>query len=459
MTQTETPSAATSETGADAPWHLRGNFAPVDREIDASDLHVIGQVPDELRGTYVRQSFNPRTGASPHWFFGHGMLHAVELTDGGARYRNRYVETPFAEHDGSGIEWLVDPTASPANTHVLRHNGKWLALEEQHKPFALDDGLTTLGVEDFGGAVTGSFTAHPKICPETGELLAFGYHVMGPPYLTYYRIGPSGDVRSVEAIDIPQPVMMHDWAVTRNHVVFLDLPVVFDLAAAMAGDDGGFLGWSPDNGARLGLMPRNGSNAEVTWHEIDPCFVFHTLGAHEEGDLVHVVACRQPNAMVGGFEDLEGTGATLWRWTIDRSTGRVTETQLDDRPADFPRTDDRRTGLPSRYGYLTQLKPEPGLGAPLGSDLYKYDLFTGGVEVHAAGPHTRLGEAVFGPRCEDAGEDDGWVLLYSHDEAEGVSELRIIDAQDFTADPVARVVLPQRVPYGAHGSWLAADAD
>jgi carotenoid cleavage dioxygenase-like enzyme len=448
----------TEPTTTGTPWHLRGNFAPVTDELDVRGLEVIGRLPEGLTGTYVRQSFNPRTGWSPHWFFGHGMLHAVDLDDSGdgsgARYHNRYVETPFAEFDGSGMEWILDPSASPANTHVVRHNGQWLALEEQHKPFALDDDLNTLGVEDFGGAVTSTFTAHPKVCPITGELLAFGYNLVTEPHLTYFRISPTGEVLAVEPIDIPNPVMMHDWNVTENHVVFMDLPVRFGLDRAMQGEEPFF--WDPEAGARLGLMPRDGSNADVTWHEIDPCYVFHPLNAYEDGDRVELLVCRQPHAMVGGFDDIEGARANLWRWSIDRTTGTVTETQIDDRIADFPRVDDRRTGLAGRFGYLTQIREEPGIGAAIGSELYKYDLADGTAEVHTTNATTRLGEPVFAPAGPDAAEDDGWVLVYAHDEAEGVTELRVIAAGDFSGEPVARVVLPQRVPYGAHGSWLPA---
>jgi carotenoid cleavage dioxygenase-like enzyme len=437
-----------------APWHLRGNFAPVQDEVDVVDLPVEGRLPDGLVGTYVRNGFNPRNGPSPHWFFGHGMLHAVELGEGGrTRYRNRYVRTPYLAHDGTGMDWVLDPACSPANTHVVRHDGRWLALEEQHQPYAVDDDLETIGVEDFGGRVTGTFTAHPKTDPATGELLAFGYQLVQEPYLTYHRIAPDGRVLQQEPVTIPNPVMMHDWNVTEHHVVFMDLPVRFGLDRAMQGREPFF--WDPDAGARLGVMPRHGTDGDVTWYEIDPCYVFHPLNAYEADDRIELLVCRQRQAMAGGFADIEGARASLWRWSIDRATGRVTETQLDDRLADFPRVDDRRTGLATRYGYLAQLREEPGVGAAMGSELYRYDLQEGTVQTHTTNASTRVGEPVFAPAGPDAAEDEGWVLVLAHDEAEGRTELRIIDARDFAGPPVARVLLPQRVPYGAHGSWRA----
>jgi carotenoid cleavage dioxygenase len=436
------------DTETHVPWHLQGNFAPVRDEVDVSGLEVEGRVPEGLAGTYVRNGFNPRHGPSPHWFFGHGMLHAVELGEGGrTRYRNRYVRTPYLDHDGTGMDWILDPACSPANTHVVRHAGRWLAVEEQHQPYAVDDDLETIGVEDFGGQVTGAFTAHPKADPATGELLAFGYQLVQEPYLTYYRIAADGQVLQREPISIPNPVMMHDWNVTANHVVFMDLPVRFGLDRAMQGEEPFW--FDRDAGARLGVMPRTGTDADVRWHEIDPCYVFHPLNAHEEGDRIVLTVCRSPQAMAGGFDDLDAK-ATLWRWTIDQASGAVTEEQLDDRHSDFPRVDDRRTGLPARWGYTAQLAAGEGIS----SELYRYDLTTGTVDVHATSPSTRVGEPVFAPAGPEAAEDDGWVLVLAHDEAEDRSELRIIDAGDFAGPPVARVFLPQRVPYGAHGSWL-----
>src|SRR5215470_12081907 len=76
--------------------HLSGNFAPVGPEIDAADLPVIsGRIPPELSGAYMRNGpnplFKPITYTFP--FDGDGMIHAVYLDNGRARYRNRFVQT------------------------------------------------------------------------------------------------------------------------------------------------------------------------------------------------------------------------------------------------------------------------------------------------------------------------------------------------------------------------------
>lgn len=444
-------------TETDLPWHLRGNWAPVLDEVSATDLRVEGTIPDVLDGTYIRTGPNPASGRSDHWFFGDGMVHGVRLSGGRAEwYRNRFVQTPNITDPGGGdpMASMGDLSRGTANTSVHVHNGQILCLEEGHWPWRIDNELNTLGVENWGGKLTTSMTAHPKICAETGDLIAFSYLAFEPPYLHYIRIGADGELKQLEGIDIPNMVMMHDFNVTRNHAIFMDLPVCFDLGALESGFPFVF---NRDAGARLGVMPREGAtNADVRWFEIDPCYVFHPVNAHEEGDdriVLHV--SRQPEAFGTSNDDYAEVGR-LWRWTIDLTAGTVTEEQIDDRPGDFGRVDDRMVGLDARYGYLMAMAGEGNAEEPVyGSALWKYDLKSGQCWEHHLGDGVRGAEPVFAPASPDAGEDEGWIVTLTHDTASDESRLIVVDAQDFTAPPVATVHLPQRVPYGAHGTWVA----
>ena len=129
-----------------------------------------------------------------------------------------------------------------------------------------------------------------------------------------------------------------------------------------------------DAGARLGVMPRNGTNADVRWFEIDPCYVFHPVNAHEDGNTIVLHVSRQPEAFGSSNDDYAEVGR-LWKWTIDLAAGTVTEEQIDDRPGDFGRVDDRLVGLDARYGYLMALAGEGNAEEPVyGSALWKYDL-------------------------------------------------------------------------------------
>ena len=435
------------------PWHLRGNWAPVQDEIVETELLVEGAIPPQLEGVYIRTGPNPKSGSSPHWFMGDGMVHGVRLSQGNAAwYRNRFVQTPNITDDVSSQTIDVsDLSRGSANTHVVAHAGKILCLEEGHWPWEIDSNLNTVGYENFSGNLKTSMTAHPKICPETGELLAFSYFSFEQPFLTYHRIDSDGQLIQSEGIEIPNMVMMHDFNVTRNYVIFMDLPLVLNLSLLETGVPFGF---DPSAGARLGVMPRNGRNADIRWFEIDPCYVFHPVNAYDGDGKIVIHVSRQPEAFGSSSDDYAEVGR-LWRWTIDLSLGTVTEEQIDDRPGDFGRVADKVVGLDAQYGYLMAMAGEGNSEEPVyGSSLWKYDLHTGACWEHHLGDAVRGGEPVFASDPNSDGEDEGWVITIVHNEEKNSSKLVIIDAQDFGADPVAVVHLPRRVPYGAHGSWI-----
>ncbi|MGW1889191.1 carotenoid oxygenase family protein [Streptomyces sp. NPDC002004] len=437
-----------------AAFHLTGNFAPVDAEHTAHDLPVTGVLPPELTGWYLRNGPNPRT-PSEHWFTGAGMIHAVRLEAGRAAwYRNRWVRTasfatgaPVDRPDGSR-----DLTAGSANTHVVRHAGRTLALVESSLPYEIEcveDGLDTVGPYDFGGLLDDSMTAHPKICPQTGELHFFGYGRHAPPYVTYHRADRDGNLilsRPLDASEVSAHTMMHDFALTSRHVVFMDLPVVFDPVKARSG--GMPYGFDPDHGARLGLLRRDDPHGAVRWFDIAPCYVFHTLNAHEDPSgriVLHVV--RYPHLWWAGHGRSE---ASLWRWTVDPVAGTVAEEQLDDRPCEFPRIDDRLAGLDASYGHVTDA------GDPAQSRrgaVIRYDLHTGARAVHEFGPGRTPGEAAFVAR-PGAPDGAGWLLTFVHDATTDRSDLVVLDAMHPSDPPVATVHLPWRVPHGFHGNWL-----
>ena len=440
-----------SATSAANPFHLRDNYAPVKDEVTAFDLPVQGAIPPALRGRYVRNGPNPKSGQSPHWFFGDGMLHGVNLSGGRAAwYRNRWVRTRSLLEDASrfGPDGEVDLTVGVANTHVVAHAGRILALVESSFPTEVTRELDTVGWFDFGGRLKTAMTAHPKLCPRTGELHFFGYSFR-PPFLTYHRADANGQLVQTEVIEVPGPTMVHDFAITDRHVVFMDLPVVFDLELAMAGTMP--YRWSDDYGARVGLMPRGGSNRDVKWFEIAPCYVFHPLNAYEDAGAVVMDVVRYPELWRGSSTAAIAAPA-LHRWRVDPAAGRVTEQALDDRAVEFPRCDERCVGLPHRYGYAVYTRN--AVDESTGTAIVKYDLRGSGSATHDFGPGRLPAEPVFVPAGPAAGEDEGWVLSYVYDSARDGSDLVILDAANFASRPVATIALPQRVPFGFHGSFI-----
>ena len=421
-----------------------GNAAPTFDELTETQLKVTGTIPPELNGRYLRNGPNPRSGDSPHWFLGDGMLHGVELKGGKANwYRNRYVRTPYyASKPIDYFEDVFNLRNGLANTHVISHAGKTLALEELHLPYEVTAELDTIGIYDFNGKLNTGMTAHPKVCGETGEMLFFAYS-LAPPYLTYHRVNPEGKLVQSEAIEVKGATMVHDFNITRNFVIFMDLPYVFDVDAA---NDGGMpFKWSADYGARLGVMPRDGTNDDVVWYDIEPCYVFHPVNAYEEGDDIMIDVCRSGNG-----DPFENGVTYLHRWTIDQKKGAVKEQTLDDNWIEFPRVPDRLVGQKYRYSYTAQFSEGDRI-----SGVRKYDMDTSSSTLHDLGESRVGGEPVFVPSSNLAAEDDGYLLLYVYDESVDTSEFVILDAKNIEQEPLARVYLPARVPAGFHGSWIA----
>jgi carotenoid cleavage dioxygenase-like enzyme len=430
----------------DQSFHLRDNFAPVFEERSENQLQVIGSIPPELQGRLLRNGPNPQTGHSNHWFFGNGMIHGVELENGRANwYRNRYVRTPLWEDpDADAVAAIMDLQKSSANTHVIHHAGKILALEETHLPWEVSPQLETLRAWNFEGKLTTPMTAHPKVCPVTGELLFFAYG-MFPPYLTYHRVNAKGELVQTETITVPGGTMMHDFNITQNYVVWMDLPAVWDIEAAATG--GLPIRWDVSYGARLGVMPRTGRDADVTWYDIDPCYVFHPLNAFEDGDSIVLDVLRKSSVMKAD----DPAPAFMTRWVIDRKAGTVSETQIDDRFVEFPRVNDAVVGLQHRYGYTAGIADE----APYGERYIKYDLRDFSSKTVELGNGRQGSEAVFVADPVASGEDEGWLLAYVYDKSTDSSEVLILDASTMSEEPVARVLIPARVPMGFHGSWIS----
>ena len=436
------------------PLHLQGNGRPVTEELTLTDLRVTGTIPAELDGRYVRNGANPFTGMSDHPFFGDGMVHGVRLRDGAAEwYRNRYVRTPFIENPATDIldpAVMMDMTASKANTHVFGHAGRILALEEGHFPYVLDGDLDTVGPLDFGGTLAGSFTAHPKVCPETGEMLAFGYSAF-EPYLRYLRVSADGQLVQTENITVGGPTMMHDFNVTRNNVVFMDLPAVFDLDMAMRGEMP--IHWDDDYPSRLGVMPRTGTDADVRWYDVEPGYVFHPMNSYEDGDTIVLDVARLSHIWRDSMMDFPPP--QLWRWTIDTTTGKVREEQIDDRPAEFPRVADSVVGLKHRFGYMMAIPDNPDYTDPANQTgaIIKYDRETGERTEHVLGRGRLPGEPVFVPADGGTSEDDGYLMTFVYEADTDTSSFIVLDAATMDQTPVASIDLP-RIPFGFHGNWI-----
>ncbi|MBO0854275.1 MAG: carotenoid oxygenase family protein [Nocardia sp.] len=469
---------------------LEGAFAPISREYTLTDLRVTGSIPDHLDGRYLRNGPNPVGELDPalyNWFIGDGMVHGVRLREGCAEwYRNRWVRGPVtAKALGERPRHALEGAWGPgANTNVIGHAGRTLALIEAGQPnYELSEELDTIGVCDFDGTLPGGYTAHPKRDPKTGELHAVSYSFLRGNKIQYSVIGVDGRARRTVDIEVSGSPMMHDFSLTENHVILYDLPVTFDtrqaaqmsvpgplrlparlMMSALIGrvpipSPPGSRGtevtrdrrlpyrWNPGYPARIGVMPRTGGNADVRWFDIDPCYVFHPMNAYEDGDTIALDLVRYDRVFDADLLGPLESPPSLEHWEIDLNAGKVRQERRDDRPQEFPRVDERRTGRRHRYGYAA------GIGdTEEGSVLFRHDLVRGDSSVRSFGNGKVVGEFVFEPSSADAAEDDGVLMGLVTDPAAGTTDLAILDAA--TLEDVARVHLPHRIPVGFHGNWV-----
>ncbi len=459
--------------------YLSNGFEPIRMECDYAHLSIEGEVPKDLNGTFYRigpnPQFAPRGNYNP--LNGDGMVHAFYVHNGNVSYRNRWVRTRQwtleraagrALFSTSGMRTDSDssvaglPTDSVANTNVVWHGNKLLALEEGHGPIELDPAsLETIGPWSFEKKLPRNMTAHPKIDPDSGEMLFFANFPTGrvTSDIEFYIVNPAGELVRSQSVSGPFSALVHDFAVTRDFVVLTMCPVTVSIKRAMAGAP--LIAWEPEKGTHVGVMPRNGGAEDIRWFTGAPCMVWHFMNAFNQGDRIVVDVCQQEVPLFpfadGSPTDHRRATQLLTRWEIDwGKPGSFSADRLSDERCEYPRIDARRTGLSYRHGYVACV------GGPGSDDIFHrgighFDHATGQMRVYAAGPRCAVAEPVFVPRSVGAREGEGYLLTNIFDEDRNASHLAIFDAEQIEQGPIARAHLDHRVPVGFHGNWRSGD--
>ncbi len=460
---------------------LKGYYAPLHMEGQADHLPISGEWPKELHGSLYRNGPNPQFAPRGpyHWFAGDGMLHAFHVEDGKVAYRNRWVHTPKwqLEHaEGEGLSGsfgnprfsdprIVKMNSTVANTNVVWHAGKLLALEEAHAPFEIDPlTLESKGTHDFGGKLVGPMTAHPKIDAVNGEMVFFGYATEGrfTAGMAVHVADKAGTLQRSQSFQAPYPSMVHDFVVTRDWIIVPIFPLTGSMQRAMAGLPP--YAWEPDKGTHVGLIPRHGSVQDMRWFDADPSYVFHPMNAFDTPD--GKVVCDMMKYEVAPLfpkPDGQPTGAPpvakLVRWTFDLGHGskRFTETPLDDHAGEFPRLDERFTAMPYRHGWFQAGQiTHASRGREARDGLAHIDHHSGNVGTWFPAEGDMCGEPVFVPRNATAAEGDGFVLSVVFRAETQCSDLAVFDAMNLKDGPLALAHLSHRVPAGFHGNWRDA---
>ncbi|MFT7685954.1 MAG: carotenoid cleavage dioxygenase-like enzyme [Candidatus Azotimanducaceae bacterium] len=461
------------------PYHpnLVGGYAPIQMECDAPDLIIEGEIPQDINGTLYRNGPNPQYAprGEHHWFGGDGMIHAFNIENGKVSYKNRFVKTVKHKLEKEAGKSLfsplnpmdVDPsvagikTDGVANTNIVWHGGKLLALEEGHAPFQLDHvSLESIGAWEFKKLLKGPMTAHPKIDPETGEMIFFGYSVDGmlSNKMSYHVVDKEGRLVDSQFFDAPYASMVHDFMVTRDYVLFPIMPLTGSLDRAMSGKPA--FAWEPEKGNHIGVMRRGGQVEDIRWFKNDGSYVFHAMNAFNNGEVITCDVSEYEQAPLfpnpdGSPGDPKKSLAKLSRWTLDlsKNTDDYKVEILDDVACEFGRLDERYAGLDYRYGYMLCAGKERSTSGALFNAIASVDHQAGEKKVFEMGPEFATSEAIFVPKSESAEEGDGYLLANIYNQLTDKSHLVILDAKNVDQGPIARAYLDHRVPFGFHGNW------
>lgn len=470
---------------------LQGAYAPVFEEYVANThtLQVIGEIPRDLAGIFVRNSHNPvhESQGVYHPYDGDGMLHAVQFEDGHATYRNRFVQTTgyLAEQAAGRALWpgMLSPHLAArrgwgsigamkdnAGTDVICHAGRLLAsMSQGSEPWRLDPiTLETLGPDEhWGRALPDGIASHYKVDPATGEMMFFNYPEK-PPYMNYGVIDRNNKLIHYESIELPGARWPHDIGITRNYSILHDTPFFFDPKALERGERR--LAFHHDMPARFGIVPRHGKNADIRWFEASSCHILHLTNCYEDGDEIVMDGCimRDPQKprvgdTMGDRQEVyakirkhlakHSNPTMMYRWRFNLRTGQTYEQQIDDEITEFPACNNDYVGRPYRYSYNGIYEE----GEWLLKGIKRFDMSADMTQRYEFGPGRFGGEPQIARRIGSKAEDDGYVVSFVTDMVANRGECVILDASDIATGPLARIILPHRLPHGTHACWIEHD--
>ena len=453
-------------------------------EADVRDVEVEGEIPADLNGAFYRVGPDAQYPLAPGNipFDGEGHVSMFRIKDGRVDYRSRFVRNDrYLAQDKAGRilfpmyrnPYMDDPSVeglsrSTANTHIINHRNLLLALKEDSPPSALD--LLTL--ETVAPSYTfddqlpsRTFTAHPKIDSENGNMVAFGYEATGhgSDDVAIFEFTPQGKRVWNTQIKVPYVGMLHDFAVTQNHIVFYVMPLAIDEQQMKSG--GIHWSWDATKPTYFGVLRRGGDGKDVQFFEGPTRSATHVMGAFDDGNRVYVdVEMSMSNPfpfmpMRGGerWDPVAGS-SHITRLSVDlsqrRPSGYQMETMYPDHVGALPRQDDRYNTMPYRYGFLPCPDPYASGGRP-GACYARFDHQTRRSTLFNAGPDTSLAECCFAPKNANAPEAQGYLMgVATRNNEGGRADLVILDAERLEDGPITTVKLPMRAVGQVHGWWV-----
>ena len=474
-------------------------FAPQHTELSHADIRVEGEIPADLSGVYLRNGTNSQfssTDSRVHMFNGDGMLHQIQILDGAATYSNTYVRTPrfaagrargaevfpeFGDIAGGGKPGLfklilstlkqrfgvipkIDTLENGSSTTAIqKHGSKLYALQETCFPFALNTKLESGRLivdgsgdwDNFGGELQAPFTAHPKIDPANGSWTTYSTDLMSGS-LRYAVLDDGKLTKNIELANMdPALSFLHDCYLTVNYSVFPDSSLRFNSKEMMGEHQSPFV-FNAEYKLRFGVIKRQHEAGDsVQWFTTDlPGHIWHTINAWEETredggtDIVLSAPVYRSYPSTVPIHSPEEPHAYLTLYRLNLDSGEVTEQrQLLDHFYERPSFNTNMIGKKTHYAYLLD---EEASGGIMGKGVLKYDVVNEKEVAYFDYGDFFGGEALFVARDGASEEDDGYLIDLLMTESQAY--LLILDASSMTE--LAKLHLPQRVPFGVHACWL-----
>lgn len=460
-------------------------------EADVADLEIEGDIPAEISGTMCRvgpdNRFPPMLG-DDQVVHGDGMVTALHISNGRARFRSRYVRTDrFLAEEKAGRSlfgayrnpYTDDPSVAgidrgTANTNVVFHAGRCLALKEDAQPMEIDPiTLETIGKWTADGTITSPHvTAHPHPDFRTGELLMFGYQAkgMGSTDVVFLPVDAEGRVSRETWFKAPYPCLMHDFFATERFALFPLMPAITFPDRVRNGEP--YYMWDAKQPSYIGVLQRNGSG-DVRWFSGPPRGSMHFINAWEEGNRIILRASISSPDAAPMFPPADAAGAPPhwensasvivdWALDIDSEDNKIQESVVveDGSFIDFPRIDHRfETGKHRHVWWIRKDFDRPAIHhvwVPASCNVIeRHDEVTGERDTYFTDDKWAPGEPVFIPRPGSDREGDGYVIAPVFRLEGRGNAYMLFDAMKIAAGPLATIHVPYHFRPGFHGNWLA----
>jgi all-trans-8'-apo-beta-carotenal 15,15'-oxygenase len=458
----------------DGPFNARFNGV-----LESDNLKIEGRLPAALRGSLYRNGpARMRLGGTfyNHWFDGDGMVQAFRLADGKASHRGVLLRTPkLVEEEAAGrflysafgttftdVRVVRNPDAlNVANINLLPMNGgrDLYALWEGGSALKIDpQTLAAQGFKVWSPETTGaSFSAHPRVAPD-GTVWNFGY-LPGSGKLLIYEIAASGRLKRQALLDAPQADMVHDFAITERHLVFLLMPLAFKRRETPGASFLDQFRWQSD--APLLAMLVDKSDFSMRRFELPNGGVFHLGNAWEEGQVVRLGYARHPDILAtmhgqrtGGAEAPDSAAPRWMEVELYRASGQGRQHEVGLTAVEFPRFDARFTG--QKTGMTVMMQRTAAMASSVHGVNSVLALCDGKIERYMYGDGWIAEEHIYIPHVGAGKDGRGWILGTAYHWPSERTVLSLFDAQRLAQGPAARVHLPYGLPLGLHGQFVSA---